>query len=271
VIAALILALAAELPPPLPPPPPAPPRDPAREALLHPATCPPAEVRQPTPQFPDDVPMDAPTSTSFVLITVDTCGSVVEAVLEKGSGFASFDREAVRTTKSWRLAPTLENDGPVSRVFRVPVKFFARTPEEIGRAREQWRRMQHAVVPLDADGKVPGNLPDPLPMEAGSFEEIVARVRREAEWQPGEFEQVEVYLERQGLEMIAWDLFVDMDFGPALLRRRVVTDGTKSFFIVRGMCGSPDPQQCALFEQFLSEAMLPRDPLPVLPSPFLSE
>lgn len=251
--------------------PPAPPGLVPQNARLYPVTCPPPEVRQPVPDFPGDAPLDAPGGTAFVLLDVDTCGTVVYFTLEKSSGQVAFDRAAMETTSTWRLPPRVENGSPQPQRFRVPVVFHPYPPEDVARFREQWRLMQHSVVALDANGQLPGYLHDPLPMESGSFEEILARVQREARPVPTEFERAKVYREGKKLELVEWTLFQDMDFGTALMRRRVVTDGTKSFFVTRGICGSSDLQQCSLFKEFLATGLLPADPLPALPSPFLTD
>lgn len=226
-----------------------------------PAGCPSGGQSWPPPKYPTEIFGAAGTVT--LVLDLDRCGQVDQVWIETDSGYEALDRAAVETAKKWRLSPEYRDGVAVASRVRVPVDFQAPTPEQIAahvaRAQAKWDQVwplaQVPEVAAARDGSLDGFLPDALPMEEGSAIELMATARREGrEVFGGEvpggklgWPALRIADDRGAFQ---WLLIEDSHpAAPSLVRQRLVSDGKKSFYVSRVLCGAPKASACAKLER----------------------
>ncbi|MGO1001522.1 energy transducer TonB [Lysobacter sp. CA196] len=258
------------------------------EGARMPSGCPSGGQSWPAPKYPTEVFGAAGTVT--LVLDIDRCGQVDQVWIEMNSGYEALDRAAVETAKNWRVSPEYRDGTAVASRVRVPVDFQAPSPEQIAahmaRAQAKWDQVwplaQVPEVAAARDGSLDGFLPDALPMEEGSVTELIARARREGhELSGGELGWPALRVSDDG-GAFQWLLIEDgHPAAPSLVRQRLVSDGKKSFYVSRVLCGAAKASACAKLErtvrawprqrpgQPLSQRLSAEPPLPPKQSPTL--
>jgi len=246
---------------------------------------PPTEPPRPPVYPPEMIGKPAPPALVLVL-SLDRCGQVTQVHVERSTGVAAFDQSGIDAAKTWRMSPELKDGQPVPSRVRVPVRFQEVADETADAvpapgaagggkgtrpsAEEMyagWQRMRVPKTPRNADGTMPGYLPDPRPMQGG-FEDNLRQLKRERrlESQDG---GVERYVSDDIFDISTWDVFErGFVFSPAIVRMRLVNDGEKAFWVTSSVCGARAPDgDCAKLEEFLRASAKPQTPKPPPPDP----
>lgn len=236
-----------------------------------PADCPPGEPQRSPPKYPRGY--FTASGTTVLVLDLDRCGLIDQVWIERNSGYAELDRAAVEAARQWRFSPEIRQGRAVPSRVRLPLDFQPLAPEQVAKSRErvqaEWDRARanarDAQRPLQKDGTLPGYLPDPYPMPAGSAQELIRMVRSEGQRIPGDSPQVPVYTTSSDRGLLVWLVLEEgMSFSPAIIRRRLVEDGEKSYFLSAGTCSAARASDCDDFRKFL-ELMMAQHPRPPLP------
>ncbi|ALN81960.1 tonB family C-terminal domain protein [Lysobacter antibioticus] len=236
-----------------------------------PAGCPSGGQSWPPPKYPTEIFGAAGTVT--LVLDLDRCGQVDQVWIETDSGYEALDRAAVETAKKWRLSPQYRDSVAVPSRVRVPVDFVRPSPEQMAahqaRAQAKWDQVwplaQVPEVAAARDGSLDGFLPDALPMEEGSAVELIAMARREGrELSGGElgWPALRITDDRGAFQ---WLLIEDSHpAAPSLVRQRLVSDGKKSFYVSRVLCGAAKATACAKLDRTVRDwpRQQPGPPMP---------
>lgn len=239
-----------------------------------PSGCPSGGQSMPPPKYPTEV--FGATGTVTLVLDLDRCGQVDQLWVETDSGYEALDRAAIETAMKWRLTPEFRDGVAVPSRVRVPVDFAPPSPQQLAdyQARAQakwdlvWPLAQVPEVAAARDGSVDGFVPDASPMDEGSASELLSLMdgaRREGREVPGGelgWPAVRVTNDRGAFQ---WLLIEDSHpAAPSLIRQRLVSDGKKSFYASRILCGAAKPSACAKLEKMVRNwpRQKPGDPLP---------
>lgn len=236
-----------------------------------PAGCPSGGQSWPAPKYP--VEIFGASGTVTLVLDLDRCGQVDQVWIEVDSGYEAMDRAAVETAKKWRLTPEYRDGAAVPSRVRVPVDFAKPSPQQLvehqARAQAKWDQVwplaQVPEVAAARDGSLDGFLPDALPMEEGSAVELMARARREGRELPGGelgWPALRIADDRGAFQ---WLLIEDSHpAAPSLVRQRLVSDGKKSFYVSRVLCGAARAAACAKLERAVRDwpRQQPGPPMP---------
>ncbi len=170
-----------------------------------------------------------------VIIDTNACGRVEAARVEQGSGVAVLDAAALAAARAWTVPPEYRGQPR----YRLPFAFEP-LPEEIPaqagqRLRDPFfdeRRSGHVPMPvLDADGTLPGYIPDPYPIGFLSIPEAVATIGPLALFRRYGA-QADFWLhDEEGLSLFQLE-------GPMMVRNRRVSDGRHRFVVTSVLCGN---------------------------------
>ncbi|QWF15698.1 energy transducer TonB [Lysobacter capsici] len=222
--------------------------------------CPAGAPSRPTPTYPMDIYGAAGRVT--LVLDIDRCGLVDQVWIETDSGYEAMDYAAVDSAKDWRLSPQYRDGVAVPSRVRVPVDFARPTPQQMAdyhaRAQAQWDVVwpltQVAEVAAAGDGSLDGFVPDALPMDEGSATELMLKARREGHEVPGGelgWPALRVSNDRGAFQ---WLLIEDgHPAAPSLIRQRLVSDGKKSFYASRVLCGAAKPAACAKLDKMVRD------------------
>lgn len=225
-----------------------------------PAGCPVGGPSQPTPKYPMEVYGAAGRVT--LVLDIDRCGQVDQVWIETDSGYAAMDYAAVATAKDWRLSPEYRDGAAVPSRVRLPIDFARPTPQQMADYHAQaqakwdviWPLTQVPEVATARDGSLDGYLPDALPMDEGSATELMVKARRDGHEVPdGElgWPALRISDDRGAFQ---WLLIEDgHPAAPSLIRQRLVSDGKKSFYASRVLCGAAKPAACAKLEKMVRD------------------
>lgn len=236
-----------------------------------PAGCPVGGPSQSTPKYPME--LFGASGTVTLVLDIDRCGQVDQVWIETDSGYEAMDYAAVEAAKDWRLSPQYRDGVAVPARVRVPVDFARPTPQQMAdyhaQAQAKWDRVwpltQVAEVPAAADGSVDGFVPDALPMDEGSATELMLKARRDGHEVPGGelgWPALRISEDRGAFQ---WLLIEGRHpAAPSLVRQRLVSDGKKSFYVSRVLCGAAKPAACAKLEKRVRDwpRQYPGEPFP---------
>lgn len=250
-----------------------------------PCAPPPATPRQP-PVYPPEMKGQPAPPALVLVLSLDHCGQVTQVHVEHSTGVAAFDQSGIDAAKTWRLSPEIKDGKPVPSRVRVPIQFqddsaaaaAAAAPSAAAAGGKGklpsveamyagWKRMQVPKAALNADGTMPGYLPDPQPMRGG-FDEILRQLKSERRLESQEG-GVDRYVSDDVFDISNWDVFErGFVFSPAIVRMRLVSDGEKAFWVTSSICAARAPDgDCAKLEEFLRVSAKPQTPKPPPPSP----
>jgi TonB family protein len=228
-----------------------------------PAECMGGEPVEPKPPaYPPALAGKQVSGKVTLVVAHDDCGRATDVVVERSSGEAELDAAAIEAAHSWRFSPYDQEGKRTAGKVRIPIDFntddnFSHVnPKDGGfdQLLEQWERMQVDEVQADADGTVPGYLPDPQLIAMASVQEVIAMLEAKGERVGNAAPDVSTYRLKDDLDITSWDVFSGgWRFAPSAVRMRLVTDGKKSFWVTRGICGASDPGACELFDQYLRD------------------
>ena len=227
-------------------------------------SCEDAQPAQPEPSRPTETMLA--NGTTKLELTLDRCGRVEAIAIEQGSGYSRLDFLAVEAAKRWRFTPELHEGKGVPSLRQVSVAFPSLSEETVQKAANEWRRKQVAVVARAADGSIDGNVRDPAPIEGASVADIVAGLESDAIRLYSDLPAIRKYRDRDGSVWFALD--PTHELGPSIVRKRLVSDGEKSFFAAAGRCGAVAPGGCAKFEEMLKTMFGPQKAYPPVKSPY---
>lgn len=225
------------------------------------------------PEYPKDEAWRGISGDVALVITVDAEGIPEQFEMEKSSGIAGLDRTALKAARDWRFVPARLKGRAIRARVRVPIKFEIPPAYALdrvtGRPRDahfEARRKGLAKVPLlDANGLVPGFVPDLYPIGVGSIaaakELLDQYAYREVDVVPGVVYQ---YTLRDEEGMSEWDIASPPQFPAAVVRRRLVGNTERSWFVTSMLCEA-DQSACEKLEGFLRSAMPAQQELPPPP------
>lgn len=75
------------------------------------------------PVYPPEMVEQGLSGVSTLVLTIDRCGRVAEARVERSSGYPEFDQAALAAAIGWRFAPAYRAGEAVSGRVRRPVRF----------------------------------------------------------------------------------------------------------------------------------------------------
>lgn len=245
---------------------------------------PPSESFRP-PVYPHEMKGKPPPLPLMLVLSLDHCGRVTEVQVEKSTGLLVFDRSGIDAAKTWRLDPEIKDGKSVPSRVRVPIHFESdadgagSAPSDADTNLEmenlpsievmhaRWQRMQVRKAPLDADGTMPGYLPDPEPMQGG-FEENLSQLKRERRVD-SQRDDIDHYVSDDIFDPSEWYVYEKgFLFSPAIERRRLVSDGEKTFWVTSLVCGARAPDgDCTKLEEWLRASAKPQTPVPPPPPP----
>ncbi len=216
----------------------------------------------------------------ILLVDTDHCGRVVNVQVESSSKSRDLDDAAMAAVKGWKVFPGAQYGGKPSRL-RLPIDFQSDHPSaesasaispELRRMVIQWKNSQVVEISMNADGTLPGYIPDGLAVSLPNIAENMALLRREGAREKGE-EGIEVYSLNTSYGRTYWEYFEKgWLFSPALVRRRLVSDGKKAYWVASWLCEAGQ-ESCAKLVKFLegfpTQTALPPPPKP--PQPLLDE
>ena len=218
-----------------------------------PAECADRETPEPHPPSMPEGLKEGDRGIVTLVIEHDACGIATRVTVERSSGIPALDAAASEAALTWRFDPPVRDGRAMAGRVRVPVDFdadatYSRSPSRspgFERDLEQWRRMQVSEIQADADATVPSYLPDPQAMPVDSVDEAVALLSSKGERVQVPSSGVSVYRLRDGLDISTWELHqAGSALAPSVIRRRLVSDGKKAFWVSSGLCGSQEAAVC---------------------------
>ncbi|MEL1265075.1 energy transducer TonB [Pseudoxanthomonas putridarboris] len=233
------------------------------------------------PPYPKDMAWQGVGGMVVLIVTIDAEGRVVDQQIEKPSPSAQLNQAALEGSRAWSFTPARKQGKPIASRARVPVDF--KIPPEYavdrvtGRPRDAHfmeRRSDVAEPPaVDADGMLPGFVPDAYPIGVASVAAAQSMLERfafrERDAVPGVISE---YILRDEEGLSYWNVAQAPGMPSAVVRRRLVGNDTMSWYVGSILCEG-EPSACdALREQIRSGAQdqprLPRRPaLPPLKNP----
>lgn len=81
-----------------------------------------APSRQP-PVYPPTMAEQELSGVVMLVLTIDRCGRIAEARVERGSGYPEFDQAALEAAMRWRMTPAYHDGEAVTSRVRRPVRF----------------------------------------------------------------------------------------------------------------------------------------------------
>lgn len=225
------------------------------------------------PEYPKDEAWRGISGDVALVITVDAEGMPEQFEMEKSSGIAGLDLTALEAARDWRFAPARLKGRAIRARVRVPIKFEIPPAYALhrvtGRPRdahfEARRKGLEAVPLLDANGLVPGLVPDLYPIGVETVEaakELLDRYAyRETDVVP---DVVYQYTLRDEEGMSEWDIASPPQFPAAVVRRRLVGNAEGSWFVTSLLCEA-EQTACEKLEGFLRSSMPAQQKLPPLP------
>ncbi|WP_091636164.1 energy transducer TonB [Lysobacter sp. cf310] len=81
-----------------------------------------APSRQP-PTYPPVMAEQGLSGVVMLVLTIDRCGRIAEARMERGSGYPEFDQAALEAAMRWRMTPAYRDGEAVTSRVRRPVRF----------------------------------------------------------------------------------------------------------------------------------------------------
>lgn len=204
------------------------------------------------PKYPPEAARAGATGTVVLVITVDRTGAVENILVERSSGNRLLDTAAIDAANEWTFAPAIEHGRPVRGRVRVPVDFNMGDEDEPIRAQAAGLspRLRVPAVTPDAAGTVPQFIDDPLPLEAGSVEAVLAMLQAQGKPIdiPGLPAGIALYTLHGENGWTQWEVYTgDIPHAPTLVRKRTTSDGTHGFAVTRVLCESKDADACARF------------------------
>lgn len=205
------------------------------------------------PRYPSNEARQGIMGTVVLVVTVSESGEVADIAVEKSSRNRNLDIAAIEAARNWRFSPAREGGRPTLGMVRVPVDFSIGNDDERYRAfladlnPEDWV----PAVPVDAQGTVPGYVPDPKPLGFGSVEETLAMLAERGERIPlnGAPPGLSYFTMKEGPEYSQWEVYEKgFAHAPALKRKRLVSDGRHGFFATRTLCDSTAKRACTGFQ-----------------------
>lgn len=194
----------------------------------------------------------------ILLIDLDGQGRARDVQVERSSGHPELDQAAVTAARTW----TLRADAG-GRV-RVPVDFDPQPvtdaagsgplSAELLSMLTHWHNSQVPVRATDADGRLPWNLPDPLPLPDTALAELLQGLRQGGTRLPDADAMVEQYETRSDQGSFGWRYYPASHwrFGPAVIRQRLVSDGEKSYWLMAARSEASPRRQAAL-QQYIAQ------------------
>ena len=240
----------------------------AQAAVADAITCvsPPDAARPPA--YPDAAARERLGGRVLLEIAVDACGAPLDVAVAESSGHAVLDAAAVDAAKTWRLA-----SGRAGAKLRVPVLF---SPERGAQARlarthdaqfAQRRAMTAAAPTLNANGKVPGFIADPLPLGYATVADAHREVVPVGSKAPSFDENFDTVLVIDDEGLSTWSFAIaGTDFWPAVVRQRAVGDGTRGFWVTSVLCEARDASACEALRSWLGRFPAQKDAPPPPPA-----
>lgn len=223
--------------------------------------CPP--VAMAPPKYPPGLQMDGGQGTTVLVLTVDGCGRVSAATVERGSGYDELDAAAVAAARGWVVGKQRHHRVSHDRV-RIPVEFKLGEPvsglpdfsSDARRPRDAYfdrrRGMKATAPPRLPDGKLPGYVADEYPIGIASVEGAVALLEAHGQKRPTLVDGVDEYLFADAEGFSRWIvLSKGFAFAPSVYRLRAVSDGTNGFFVTSSLCGAAQRDACAALDAYL--------------------
>lgn len=234
---------------------------------------PPSALETPGPQYPKAAAWQGVDGTVVLIVSINTEGTVSELEIETSSGNATLDAAALWAARSWRFNPAIRGGEAMPAQVRVPVAFEIPPQYALDRVTRRTRdgyfqQRREGAMPepaADSEGRFPGFVEDRYPIGVESVaegERMLERYAfREADAVAGE---VQEYTLRDEEGMSVWNV-VALDGGPrAMVRRRLVGNGTKSWYASSVLCEG-EAARCADLRAFLKASVPAQDPTPALP------
>ena len=195
-------------------------------------------------------------------VDVDECGWPVSIALTESSGYASLDESAFRSLKTRHFSPNYRGGKEVFGLRSVSIDFPKPSEELLNNLSRGWKEVQVAKVEEAPDGTLDGYLPDPELIE-GHSDAIRKRLKSDAIRFFRKGDSIEHYRESD----THWYVFNPPAYVSALVRRRLVSDGTKVFKVVSVRCESGVAKDCAQFEADVKGMFDRQEPLGRLINP----
>ena len=77
----------------------------------------------PPPHYPKIARRNGWEGTVLLKVSIDIRGTVKNVEIHEGSGYASLDRSAVKTVRTWKFSPAKKNGSNIASVMMLPVEF----------------------------------------------------------------------------------------------------------------------------------------------------
>jgi len=236
----------------------------------------PAPDRQP-PVYPQALMKHGVGGVTVLVLSLDRCGHVTEASIEKSSGYDELDAAAVSAARNWTLGPQpIDRKTRQPERVRVPVNFtIDESPQDIpdyalpsDRPRDAHfmarRQMRLQAPPAMPDGKLPGYVADTFPIGVATVAEAVAMLEKYGRRQPTLVEGVDEYFLGDTEGFSRWTvLSAGFKFAPSVYRMRLVADGRNGFFATSALCGAAEREDCAGLDRYLRS----QPPQTAMPAP----
>lgn len=236
---------------------------------------PPRALALSPPPYPKQAGWQGAGGTTTLLVKVGADGNVSGMRVESSAGHYMLDAAALVAARHWRFVPATRGDVPTSGEVRVPVAFDVPAhyalDRRTGRARDvhfEQRRAASGVAPTpDAKGVYPGFLEDALPIGVSSVAEGETLLARHAfaEADAGPLGTRE-FTQRDEEGLSVWYVTSEERVPRALVRRRLVTDGSTAWFVSSVLCEGTEPA-CADWLASYRAAVPAQQPLPGAPPP----
>lgn len=216
------------------------------------------------PPYPEQLKGTKIGGVVVLILTLDSCGSVIDVGVERSSRNRDLDRAAIEGARAWRFVPTTDGQGNTEpRRVRVPVDFtkagvdFMPDPEAriTGRTRDGFflrRRQQNASIPARAtDGGIRGYIMDVYPIGVATVAEGLAVMELHGRRQRDPAPSVRTYEINDEEGVSYWVLDESQPGRRALMRQRMVQNGGDTFAVTSWLCEPQGSDACSAFQVFL--------------------
>lgn len=225
-------------------------------------------IESPPPRYPPEAARAGVEGTTVLVLSIGESGKVEDVLVESTSKSPLLDTAAVEAARQWKFSPARENGKPVRGRVRMPVDFNMGGPPYHSFLASLGPEDRVAPVAADDDGLVDGYIQDPQPIQGDTVEEALALLAKRGTRHvvEGAPPGLSFYTVAEGKEYSQWEVYQEgFSHAPALVRRRLASDGKHAFFVTRTLCDSTRAGACVAFQWHMQNAR--RQKAIALPAP----